>query len=53
MEQVEDLYRKLYYDNRLDDMKRAFEDKDYRRQLIEEYGLQAEPEPYSFSKSNF
>ena len=53
MEQIEGLYRKLYYDNCLDDMKRAFEDNDYRRQLIEEYGLQAEPEPYRFSKGDF
>ncbi len=48
IEQVECLYKKLYYDNRLDDMKRAFEDEDYRRQLMKEYGLQVEP--YSFSK---
>ena len=48
MEQIENLYKKLYYDNRLDDMKRAFENEDYRRQLMKEYGLQVEP--YSFSK---
>ena len=48
IEQAEYLYKKLYYDNRLDDMKRAFENEDYRRQLMQEYGLQVEP--YSFSK---
>ncbi len=48
IEQAEYLYKKLYYDNRLDDMKRAFENEDYRRQLMKEYGLQVEP--YSFSK---
>lgn len=44
MEQAEGiittLYKKLYYDNRVDDMKRAFIDKEYRRQLLEEYRLQ-------------
>lgn len=50
MEQIENLYKKFYYDNRLDHMKRALEDKDYRRQLIEEYGLQVEPEPCRFFK---
>ena len=48
IEQAEYLYKKLYYDNRLDDMKRAFENEDYRRQLMKEYGVQVEP--YSFSK---
>ena len=48
MEQIENLYKKLYYDNRLDDMKRAFENEDYRRQLMKEYGLQVEP--YRFCK---
>ena len=48
IEQAEYLYKKLYYDNRLDDMKRAFENEDYRRQLMKEYGLQVEP--YSFFK---
>ena len=49
IEQAEYLYKKLYYDNRLDDMKRAFENEDYRRQLMKEYGLQSS-KPYSFSK---
>lgn len=48
IEQAEYLYKKLYYDNRLDDMKRAFENEDYRRQLMKEYGLQVEP--YRFCK---
>ena len=48
IEQAEYLYKKLYYDNRLDNMKRAFENEDYRRQLMKEYGLQVEP--YSFFK---
>ena len=41
------LYEHLYNDERMGDMKRAFTDKDYRRQLMKEYGLQVEP--YSFS----
>ena len=45
---VNKLYEHLYNDERLDDMKRAFENEDYRRQLMKEYGLQVEP--YSFSK---
>lgn len=48
MEQVECLYKKLYYDNRLEDMKKAFGDKNYRRQLMEEYGIKVEP--YRFFK---
>ena len=42
------LYEHLYNDERMGDMKRAFTDKDYRRQLMKEYGLQVEP--YSFFK---
>ena len=43
---VNTLYEHLYNDERMGDMKRAFTDKDYRRQLMKEYGLQVEP--YSF-----
>nr|WP_295263075.1 Rpn family recombination-promoting nuclease/putative transposase [uncultured Blautia sp.] len=42
------LYEHLYNDERMGDMKRAFTDKDYRRQLMKEYGLQVEP--YRFCK---
>ena len=42
------LYEHLYNDERMGDMKHAFTDKDYRRQLMKEYGLQVEP--YSFFK---
>lgn len=38
-QQVNKLYEYLYNDNRVDDMKRAFSDKEYRRRLMEEYGL--------------
>ena len=37
------LYEKLYYEGRIEDMKRAFTDQEYRRQLMTEYGLQAVP----------
>lgn len=42
------LYEHLYNDERMGDMKHAFTDKDYRRQLMKEYGLQVEP--YRFCK---
>ena len=38
-QQVNKLYEYLYNANRIDDMKKAFTDREYRRQLMKEYGL--------------
>lgn len=40
---VNSLYEHLYKDERTSDMKRAFTDKEFRRQLMAEYGLQVIP----------
>ena len=40
---VNALYENLYSAQRFDDMKRAFTDEEYRRQLMTEYGLQVVP----------